>query len=204
MKKRITTAVAAASVAGGVVIGSFVAPPMTAFAADTSTEASTTATARTPGQWITDSLKGLVDKGTITQEQSDAVANTLKDAQPKGGHGRGGGFGGFDMTKTAEVLGLSESDLRTELQTKSLATIAGEKNVDVQKVIDALVTAANTRIDQAVTDGKLTQDEASKRKSDIVDRITKSVNEIHVGPNGGPRMNDGPPPPDNANTEGAA
>jgi polyhydroxyalkanoate synthesis regulator phasin len=187
MKKRVTSAVAAASVAGGVVIGSFLAPPMAAFAADSSTSTTAEATARTPGQWITDSLKGLVDKGTITQEQSDAVASTLKDAQPKGGFGHGGpggrgGFGGFDTAKVAEVLGLSQVDLRTEMQSKSLADIAKEKNVDVQKVIDTLVAAANDRLQESVSSGKLTQEEADEKKADITQRITDSVNTVRAKP----------------------
>jgi polyhydroxyalkanoate synthesis regulator phasin len=177
MKKRVTSAVAAASVAGGVVIGSFLAPPMTAFAADGSTSATAQATARTPGQWITDSLKGLVDKGTITQEQSDAVAETLKEARPKVGFGHGGGgFGHLDTAKAAEVLGLSQADLRTQMQSKSIADIAKEKNVDIQKVIDALVASAKERLDASVSSGKLTQEEADQKQAEITRRITEFVN----------------------------
>lgn len=190
MKKKVTTAAIAASMLGGMAIGSFAAPPMAAFAADTTTPATADATARTPGQWISDALKGLVDKGTITQEQSDTIATTLKESHPKGGHGFGGpgpdgpGFGGGEfregrppgLTEAAKVLGISDTELRTALKDKSLADIAKEKNVDVQKVIDALVAAHNTRLDEAVTEGRLTQAEADQRKADVKDRVTKMVN----------------------------
>lgn len=177
MKKRITTAAVAASMLGGVAIGSIAMPPMAALAADNSTTATADATARTPGQWITDSLRGLVDKGTITQAQSDEIATALKAAEPRGGHGGRGGPG-MNLTEAAKVLNMSESDLRTATATKSLADIAREKNVDVQKVIDALVAAENSRIDADATSGRLTQAEADARKANTVQRVTDKVNSV--------------------------
>ena len=175
MTKRMTTAAVAASLVGGIAIGSFAAPPMAAFASDSSTPTTASATARTPGQWITDSLKGLVDKGTITQEQSDTIASTLEATRPKGGlHGGRG----MDPSVVATTLNMSESDLKTALETKSIADIAKEKNVDVEKVIDALVKAQNGKLDQAVKDGKLTQSEADQRKAETKSRITDFVNDV--------------------------
>lgn len=188
MKRKLTTAAIAASMFGGVAIGSFVAPPMSAFAADDTTAATAEATARTPGQWITDSLKGLVDDGTITQSQSEAVATKLREAKPEGmgGHKFGGPHEvkrfGIGSEKVAEALGLSQEDLRTQLKTKSLADIAKEKNVDIQKVVDVLVAEQSTHIDQLVTDGKLTQEEADAKKAKITERITESVHSLRTAP----------------------
>ena len=182
IKNKATTAAVAAALAGGMAIGSFVAPPMAAFAADTSTSTTATATARTPGQWMTDALKGLVTNGTLTQAQSDTVASTLSAAEPKGRHG--GGPGGPNVTEAAKVLNLGEADLRTQMKTKSLADIAKAQNVDVQKVIDALVAAQNARIDKQVTDGKLTQAEADTKKTETVTKVTDSVNKVQVAPEG--------------------
>ena len=180
--RKMASVAVAASLLGGAAIGAFGAQPMTALAADSSTTETQTATARTPGQWMTDALKGLVDKGTITQQQSDAVATALKDAKPERGFAGGGKHASF--AKAAEVIGISETDLREAMKTKSLADIAKEKNVDVQKVIDALVADENTRIDQAVKDGKLTQAQADERKSNVQDRVTQMVN--NVRPEGRP------------------
>jgi polyhydroxyalkanoate synthesis regulator phasin len=187
MKKKFTPAVVAASLVGGIAIGSFVAPPMAAFAADTSTAEAAETTARSPGQWITDSLKGLVDKGTITQEQSDAVATALEESKPQGPFGKGGHPGGnlkfhIAAEEVAEILGLSVDELRTQQETKSLADIAKEKNVDVQKVIDALVAKSNERIDQSVTDGRMTQEEANEKKAKVKERITEMVNTVRPAP----------------------
>lgn len=191
MTKKMTTAAVAASLVGGIAIGSFAAPPMAAFATDSSSSATANATARTPGQWITDSLKGLVDKGTITQQQSDTIASTLEAAEPKGGpHG---GARPMDLSAIAKTLNMSDSDLLTALQTKSIADIAKDKNIDVQTVIDALVNAQNARLDQAVKDGKITQAEADQHKADEKTRITDFVNTVHKpGEGRGGRMGDGP------------
>lgn len=203
MKKRLVTAVAAASLAGGLAIGSFAMPPMAAFAADTSSTASASATARTPGQWMAEALSSLVSKGTITQAQSDAVTSALQAAEPKGGgHGP---RGHMDLSAAAKVLGLSDSDLRSAMQSKSLADIAKDKGIDAQKVIEALVAAGTTEIDQQVTSGTTTQAQADQRKADLTQRVTDFVSSVHPvhgegGPGDGPRPanDDGPGLPSGA------
>lgn len=178
ISRKATAALLAASLAGGAGVGAIMTTPMVAFAADASTESTAEATARTPGQWITDALKGLVDKGTITQEQSDAVAKALEDARPEGPRG------GFLMHHSpaseaaAEVLGISEDDLRAALETKSLADVAKDKNIDVQKVIDALVAEKTAHLDEAVANGKLTQERADELKADLTERTTDMVNDV--------------------------
>ena len=76
----------------------------------------------------------------------------------KGGRGHGGFGGGFgggrgaDLTAAATALGVTSDALKTELQAgKTIADVAKEKGVDVQKVIDALVAAETANITQRVT-----------------------------------------------------
>jgi hypothetical protein len=120
------------------------------------------------------------------QRIEDFVNNPL----PVGGRGPGPGFWpgvghgpgmalGVDekLDAAAKALGTTTDDLRSALRDgKSIADVAKDKNVDVNKVIDSMVTAAQARIDQAKTDGKLTQEQADRLKSDLKDRITKLVN----------------------------
>jgi hypothetical protein len=57
------------------------------------------------------------------------------------------GHGGPQLDAAAEALGMSVEDLQTELRDgKTIADVANEKNVDVQKVIDAMVEADRDRI----------------------------------------------------------
>jgi hypothetical protein len=80
---------------------------------------------------------------------------------------------------SADTIGIQPKDLVTELKSgKSIAQVAQEHNVDPQKVIDALVAKADGRIDQAVQNGKLTQDRANTLKAKVPDAAAKVVNKV--------------------------
>jgi hypothetical protein len=59
---------------------------------------------------------------------------------------------------------------------QTVADVARSHNVDPQKVIDAVTTAANTKVDTAVTNGKLDADRAAKLKARLDQRIVTLVN----------------------------
>jgi hypothetical protein len=115
----------------------------------------------------------------------------------KGGPGlgfghRGGGVFGGKLDGAAKALGITTDQLMTDLRNgQSIADVANAKNVDLNKVIDAMVSDAQSEIDAAVKDGHLTQDEATKLKQDLKSHITDLVNnarpkgESHFGPDGG-------------------
>jgi polyhydroxyalkanoate synthesis regulator phasin len=125
---------------------------------------------------IKSALSGLVDDGSITQEQADEVATTLSDA----GLGHGGDHHGdhIGLGTAAEALGMTEDELRTALEPDgtSLADVAADQGVDVDTLIDALVQAQQDRIAQAVEDGRLTQEQADERLADLRERVTERVN----------------------------
>ncbi|MGG4145286.1 hypothetical protein ABEW34_19415 [Paenibacillus algorifonticola] len=121
------------------------------------------------------------------QWDSSAIADKILDSNGQAGlggeggkHGGGkGGFGkgGFASEETAAVLGVTVDELKTELQAgKSLADIATEKGVDVQKVIDQKVSEEKARLDQALTDGKLTQEQYDAKIAELTERVTQFVN----------------------------
>lgn len=75
---------------------------------------------------------------------------------------------GEHLETAAEALGMTTDELVTELQSgKSIADVAAERNVDKQKVIDALVAAATARIDEM--------------KSELPDRIADLVERDGLG-----------------------
>ncbi len=82
------------------------------------------------------------------------------------GHGRGGRMGGhgvFEMDVIAQTLNMTEADLMSALQGgKTLADLAQEKSVELATVKDAVLANLKTQLDQAVTDGKLTQAQADQ------------------------------------------
>ncbi len=107
------------------------------------------------------------------------------------------------LSTVATILGISEADLRAQLRDgKTIAAIAGDKTDDV---IAALVTEAEARLAQAVTDGKLTQAQADERKAGLTERITNMVNRTPPPGGKGPgRHHRGPHDADRAkaSTEG--
>jgi uncharacterized protein YidB (DUF937 family) len=146
-----------------------------------------------------------VQDGKLTADQAnqrksglkDRITNLVNEGKPKGEHGP-------KLDAAAKALNLSADDLRSKLKDgKTLAQVAKDQGVDVQKVIDAMVADATAHIDQEVKDGKLTADQANQRKSGLKDRITKLVND---GPPkdrgaGAPRDGGGPGgPPDSTST----
>lgn len=154
----------------------------TTTAPSSSGSSGSTATNPDRSQWITDALAPLVQNGTITQAQADAVAQALANARPpKGDHDHFGPgrkmFGGLDLETAASTIGVTTDELRQALENgQSIADVAKSKNVDPQKVIDTLVAKAKSRIDQLVTDGKITQDQANTMVTEATQRITDFVN----------------------------
>ena len=184
MRKKIVLATAAGALAlGG--LGAAV-PAMAAGDGTTGTSTATSAEDR-----IRDALSGLVDDGSISQEQADEVATTLGESGI-GDRGHGGGGRGLALATAAETLGLSEDDLRSALEADdaTLASVAADQGVAVEDLQAALVESAQARLDQAVADGRLTQEEADERAADLESRIADLVQSTDVG---GPRGGRGGP-----------
>lgn len=196
MKHKVAATIMSVSLAGGALSGVILSRSAGAETGSTSTTAPAAATAPAPGdraaerqQKLSDALQGLVDNGTITAAQRDAVVGALKDAKlgdggrGHGGPGKGGmrggpgGLIGAGLDAAATALGTDAATLRQALRDgKSIADVAAEKGVAVDTVVKALSDAATVKIDQAVTDGKLTQTQADSMKASLTERITAMVN----------------------------
>jgi len=94
-----------------------------------------------------------------------------------GGPGLWGHAGPLEsLDEAAAYLGLTEAELREQLADKTLAEIAEEQGKSVAGLVQVLATAAEKRIDEAVTDGRLTEEQATELKSELDDRIEALVN----------------------------
>jgi hypothetical protein len=104
----------------------------------------------------------------------DDGATKPEDCEGGRGFGHRGGFA--DLAVAAVALGITEDELRTQLRAgSSIAEIATAQGVELQTVIDALVADATAEIDQKVTDGDLTAEQAAERKAGLTERITELV-----------------------------
>lgn len=124
-----------------------------------------------PGEWLRTALQALVDDGTLTPEQLDAVVTALAEARPVGSmHGHGPGHMGrgdrphllAEREELAALLGIDVDTLAEELRAgTSLATLAEDHGVDVEAVIDLLVADAEARL--------------ADRAENIRERVTEMV-----------------------------
>lgn len=178
---RMAAAAVAASLLAGGTAGVLVSTPMGAMAAEAASGAAH------PLNWVSEALEKLVDEGTISQEQSRAVAGALAAARPAAGL-RGGG-GRMPLAAAAQALGVDSTELRAELADgKTIAQVADERGVSVQTVIDAMVADFKAHLAAHVAAGRLTQEQADAKAASAVERFTALVDRnIHFRGHGGHR-----------------
>jgi predicted RNA-binding protein associated with RNAse of E/G family len=137
-------------------------------------------------------LADAVKAGRLTQAQADQVTATLTQrftdlvngAFPGRGPGFGFGLHGFghgpggDLDAAASYLGLTLSDLLTQLQSgKTLAQIAGATSgKSAAGLIAALVAHEKQELADAVNAGRLTQTQADQITAMLTQRFTDLVN----------------------------
>ena len=94
-------------------------------------------------------------------------------------HGGGGGFGGTRVSPVeilSDMTGVSVEDIRTARQDgDSLAAIAEANDVSTDDYVAAVVDAATTAIDDAVSSGKISDDRAAEIKEGLTDKVTAMV-----------------------------
>ena len=105
----------------------------------------------------------------------------------RGGPGFGGPGFGVDQAGVASFLGIDAATLRTELETKSLATVATENGKTVDELKSFLTSEAQTKLADAVTAGKMTQEQADAALAALQAHLDDEVNEIHGPGEMGPR-----------------
>jgi len=144
----------------------------------------------------TDQVDAALKAGKITQAQADELKQAIESGQgplglgigPGLGLGLGGGFGpgpgpvpfahaGGQLDAAAKAIGIDTSTLLNELRNgKSIADVAKEHNVSVDKVEQAMYDAAKAKLDQAVKDGHLSSDMEAKLLDGLKQGIDALVN----------------------------
>lgn len=193
MNKKIVSISLGAGLVVGSAAGLIAVPAISGAQTSSSTTAAATAPADRPDPSVrlNETLKPLVDAGTITQAQADAVIAALKADMPAHGDRGPGGKGGPGLDVAAQALGMTTDELHTALDGgQTLAQVASDKGVNVQVVIDALVASATNHINEEVTSGEITQAEADQKLADLSQHVTDRVN--NPRPEGGPRGGHGP------------
>jgi hypothetical protein len=153
---------------------------------------------------LNDRVDAAVAAGRLSKEEGAAIkARIQADGVPLFGglrHGPGhvGVFASLD--EAAGYLGLTEAQLRTELEGgKSLAQVARDKGKSVDGLVDTLVAAAKKKLDEAVSAGRITKTQENEMLSGLKSRIGNLVNATGIEghhfarPGFGFRHSEGPP-----------
>ena len=151
---------------------------------------------------LVDRVDAKLKAGTITEAQATALkARINSDSFALFGGGFGGGPGGgigrhgADLATAASYLGVTRSQLRTDLQSgKSLADVAqATDGKSVDGLIAAIVAAEKDRLAKDVTAGTLTEAQQTQLLAGLEARVTDFVNGVRPagGPWGGPGGADG-------------
>ena len=134
-----------------------------------------------------------VEDGRLTEEQANELkeridANEFPLLGTLGFHGhrlhggpglggRLGHFGHFELFETAaSYLGLTQAELREELRDATLAEIAREHGKSVDGLVQQLVATQTKRIDEALADGKITEEQAADLEAELGERVEALVN----------------------------
>ncbi len=136
-----------------------------------------------------ESVESSVDTGGTEAEPADRPEGERPEGERLEGErpgadrlGRHGRPGGCEINAAIEALGIDRADLRDAMRDgESIADVAEANGVDVDDVIAALVESATERINDAVTEGRLTQAEADERLADVEARVTDRVNHVREG-----------------------
>lgn len=141
-------------------------------------------------------LANTATSGATTQQAICAGPQGQAGRGFGGGARMGGGYANAPVMST-EVLAALKVDLQTFIAARqageSINDIAVAHEASVDAVANALKTQLTQRIDQAVTYGRLTQDQAQAAKAAVADRVkTMMAQKGAMGPAAGRGMMCGP------------
>lgn len=157
---------------------------------DTSTTGTTTGANADPRAveheaHLRDALAPLVDDGTLTASQVDAIVTALAGAHEsdRGDRGQGDRMGhGPRLDAVAELLGLTVADVESALHDgQSLADLAAAHGSNAEAVVEVLIADLKAHLDEEVAAGEHTQTEADERLADASDHIAALVNGESMG-----------------------
>ena len=125
-----------------------------------------------------------VKDGRLSEEQADRLKDRLESKDVPlvfglrafhgngfGHHGRGVGI----LEEAATYLGLTQGELRRALRDSTLADLAKKRGKSVSGLVDALVATRAKRIDDALADGRLSDEQAAELESRLEERTEALV-----------------------------
>lgn len=125
----------------------------------------------------------VVAPATFAQLESETPRSEQAFAAPRDGGPcddgpRDGGPHHGLLDVAAETLGITREELVAQLDDDtSIADVAAAQGVPAEEIVNAVVAQAEERLQQAVEAGRLTQDEANERLTQLRENVTTRINE---------------------------
>lgn len=126
-------------------------------------------------------LQPLVDQGTLTSAQLDAVVTAMEAARPTSSArpGHRGGMKGPSLDTIAALLGSTTEEVAAGLRNgTSIAAQAESAGVPLTTIVDALVAEMSERLTADVASGRLTQEQADAKLTEAPQRITTMLENL--------------------------
>lgn len=145
--------------------------------------ATTSAEKKGAGEAIEAILERLVQNGTLTAAQKEAILKAIREATDRDHDGAR--FLKRVLAKlmswSVEYIGLPEEAIRAQLAAgKSLGQIADQQpGKSRDGLITYLVDNATKAIDAAVAEGKITQEQADRAKASLREHVVKFVDHVY-------------------------
>ncbi|MBE3558447.1 MAG: hypothetical protein IMW89_04390 [Ktedonobacteraceae bacterium] len=126
-------------------------------------------------------VAALVVTGATAFARGPVAQNTASAAGPGYGAGFRGGdnWGGPEnslVAIAAKELGMSQADLVAQLKSKTIAQVAKEKNVALDKIVNAFLAPRQEALKNAVAAGRLTQARADQMLATMKANVTAQLN----------------------------
>jgi len=171
---------------GGIALAGAAAPWQGAWNA---AESDVARTAPTPNHGeIGGILDTLVKNGVITADQKAKIVEAFEAA--RAAHRKPGGVAfKASLEEIAKAIGITVEQLRQEWPGKSLAQVAQAHGVSRDTLIQRLTAAATARIDKAVTENKITAEQATNMKARLPEFLAKTVDQVHDRKQAQPLLN---------------
>lgn len=159
---------------------------------------------------VTEQINTAVSESRLTQEQADELIANLEqnitdlvngallpeEGRPggRGEHGRGrqGGEERALFGAIAEATGLPQDEVMAQLREgKTIAEILTENGTDVTAFVDQAMVEIETRLNEAVAAGRLTEAELAERLATMRERLEERLNNPLPRPGANPRGQNG-------------
>jgi hypothetical protein len=113
----------------------------------------------------------------LALEASPQVARARAIPADAGQHGGDG----LDVDTAAQAIGMTPDQLRRALRAKSLAELAAARDIDPTAVAQALNAAASAEIEQEVSAGRISADQAARLSQGLDDQIQQQLTRRWAG-----------------------